>query len=349
MKFTFTLFLLSLSIFSVFTATETEEHEHPITIVKAIGDLYEYVKTQQIKLSIVPPFNLDPKQLDDLVITRGFKSYEIPMNCLKAEQQHHSSLVTCDIDLSEVPMGTYLISAFNYSNVTYKSTAPIKIKEIDDKKISDIKLEDMSSRFNEYSLIYNDFKLYFSGKIEPEKLVALKFEDKDKNEYKVSIIKCKKNDNSIECLGRLNYKAGIYKVIYVQYDKEIIKPSKDLNFVIQEDIINIESLIHYYSSNICSGELTPLTIYFDKFMERVFFSKIYLRNAITNKIFEPRFASFRGPTGGSSSFDFMLDLYAIPPGKYYVDYIYKLRMTKTKYILEVEHCKPYDYSKIYGN
>ena len=292
---------------------------------------------------------MDLKKFYDFVLTRAFKSYKIPLNCSKVENQHFSALVTCKIDLSKISMGTYLISTFNYSNITYISTASVKIKEVDDKKISDIKLTDVTSNKVEYKSYAIPFKLYFSDKVDPKKLVTLKMEDKDKNEYKISIVNCKTYDNSIECSGVFNYKAGIYKVIYMQYDKEIIKLSKNLDFIILKDIISIKSVYHYYSNVICAGELNPLCIYFDNYMECIYLSKIFLKNVKTNIIYEPRFASIYNPTNGASSLQFMLDLYGIPPGKYYVDYIYKRRMTKTKYILEVKHCEPFDYSKIYGN
>jgi hypothetical protein len=135
----------------------------------------------------------------------------------------------------------------------------------------------------------------------------------------------------------------------MQYDKEIIKLSKNLDFIILKDIISIKSVYHYYSNVICAGELNPLCIYFDNYMECIYLSKIFLKNVKTNIIYEPRFASIYNPTNGASYLQFMLDLYGIPPGKYYVDFIYKRRMTKTKYILEVKHREPFGYSEIYGN
>ena len=70
-----------------------------------------------------------PTKLNYLILTRGAKSYKTSLNCLKAKHQRLSSLVTCDIDLSQVPTGTYLISTFNYTNISYKSTAFIQIKK----------------------------------------------------------------------------------------------------------------------------------------------------------------------------------------------------------------------------
>ena len=45
----------------------------------------------------------------------------------------------------------------------------------------------------------------------------------------------------------------------------------------------------------------------------------------------------------------MFDFYGIPPGKYYIDFVYKRRLTKTKFILKIEQCEPFDYSEIYEN
>ena len=103
------------------------------------------------------------------------------MNCLKVEHEHLSSLVACDIDVSQVPMGSYLISSFNYTNITYISTAVIKIKELDNKKFPSLKLNNVTSEAEEYSYSYKN-KLYFSDNVDPNKLDTLKVEDKDKNE-----------------------------------------------------------------------------------------------------------------------------------------------------------------------
>ena len=74
-------------------------------------------------------------------------------------------------------------------------------------------------------------------------MTALKFEDKDKNEYKIDIYNCRSTfdyDSHVYCYGKLKYKAGSYKIFYMQYDKEIIKPSNDLNLLLDEDLLDIE-------------------------------------------------------------------------------------------------------------
>ena len=60
MKAKFIFLLWSISLSSVFIV---EDDNHNIIIEKAIGNLYEYLKLQQIKLTIVPSFNIDLKKL----------------------------------------------------------------------------------------------------------------------------------------------------------------------------------------------------------------------------------------------------------------------------------------------
>jgi hypothetical protein len=45
----------------------------------------------------------------------------------------------------------------------------------------------------------------------------------------------------------------------------------------------------------------------------------------------------------------MFDFLGMPPWKYYSDYVYKKRMINTKYIIEIEQCKPKDDSELYEN
>ena len=345
MKAKFILLLLSISLSSVFTE---EDDNQNITIEKASGNLYEYVKLQQIKLTIVSSVNIDPKKLYDLILTHGFKSYITPLNCLKVELKHLSSLVTCDIDVSQLPMGSYLISSFNYTNISYKSTAVIKIKELDKKKVSYIKLYNVISDAEEYSYSYKN-RLYFSDNVDPNKLDTLKIEDKDKNEYKI-LIKCDKlDDKLVKCFGNIKLKAGIYKILYVQYENEIIKPSEDLDFDISEDILDIEEAYNYHYDEICAGRLNALKIKFNKYARGLYLTKVIFRDIKNNKTYEPHFGYIYSPSNGGSDIELMFDFYKIPAGKYYIDFVYKRRLTKTKYILKIDQCEPFDYSELYEN
>jgi len=47
-------------------------------------------------------------------------------------------------------------------------------------------------------------------------------------------------DSHVYCYGKLNYKVDSYKIIYMKYDKEIIKPSNDFNLILAEDLLDIK-------------------------------------------------------------------------------------------------------------
>ena len=51
-------------------------------------------------------------------LTHGLKTYKIPLKCPKEESKNFSVLITYDIDLLNVPLGTYLTLQFNYTNIT---------------------------------------------------------------------------------------------------------------------------------------------------------------------------------------------------------------------------------------
>ena len=309
MKAKFTLFLVVLSIISVFTA---DFDNRPIAIDKVIGDVYEYVKLQQIKLSIVPKCDIDPKKLYDLEIKRGFKSYKIPLNCLKEESRDLSVIVTCDIDLSNVPLGTYLIDKFNYTNITYISNAYFKIKEIDDKKLSDIKLDKATGDLKEYQLSSRSIHFEFSDNVEHKKINAIKVEDKDKNEYKIKILNCYATSDllhNVNCSPNIKLKAGTYKLIYVQYDKEIILPSKDINLILTEDNLALDSAYNYHSREVCAGKLNSLIFSFKDYSMGVFLSKIFFKNVKNNKIYEPSFEYLYNPYNGGNSVEMIFDFF----------------------------------------
>ena len=347
MKTKFTLVLVVLSILSVFTIDSDNRN---ITIDKAIGDLYEYVKLQQIKLSIVPTFNIDPKKLYDFELKRGFKSYKIPLNCLKAESQKFSLLVSCDINLSDVPLGTYVISKFNYTNITYLSNAYIKIKEVDDKKISDIKLDKATGNLKEFQLTSRPINFEFSETVDYKKLNTIKIEDKDKNEYKINLYLCDSAialSHNVHCNPNIKIKAGTYKLIYVQYDKEIILPSNNIDIIIAEDNLELESAYNYHGREVCAGKLNSLLFNFEDYSMGIFLSKIFFKNIKSNKIYEPRFEYLYNPHNGGSSVEMIFDFFGMPPGKYTIDYIYKNRLIKSQFVIEIIRCKPIDYSELY--
>ena len=301
--------------------------------------------------------------LYDLDLTRGLKSYKIPLNCIKAEDQVLSVLVTCDIDLSRVPLGTYLISKFNYTNITYISNTFIKIKEIDIKKISEIKLDKIECMkqygcIKEYGLDTNPVRFHFTQGVEYKKLVAIKIEDKNKNEYKVKFGSCVPDmdyyvlNHIVYCNPDIKYKAGAYKVIYVQYENELILPSTEEIFLnIAEDNLALKYAYQAHGRKECAGKLNSIFFYFKEDSSNgIYLSKIFFTNLKTKKVYEPRFEfPYEPENSGGYYIELIFDFFGMPPGKYYIDYVYKNKLIKNQVVFELEQCKPIDYSYLYEN
>ena len=348
MKVNFILLLLFLSLCSIFIA---KDENGILTIEKATGNLYEYLNFQKIKLTMVPLSYIDPKYLYNLNLTRGSKSYKTPLNCIKAENQSLSVLVTCDIDLSQVPLGTYIISSFNYTNKSYTSTPSIKIKEIDITKISDIQIDNVYGNIKEYSLDSGRIYFRFSQRVNFDKLVTLKIEDENKNEYKLKLQECNSNGDPYEpyCYINNKCKAGTYKLIYIQYEKEIILPSRELKIILEKDYLEISHVYNEFTLQApCTNKLNYLKFYFNDTVIAIMLSKIIFKNVKSDKIYEPRFEIMNNDCI-EHEISIVFDFLGIPPGKYYINYIYKKKMFNSTFILEIKDCKPIDYSDLYEN
>jgi hypothetical protein len=85
-----------------------------ITIMKALGKLRENQRQQMITLSIVPSLKLNPHNITNLEFARDGKYYKPKAKCFKAEYVLSETLVKFELDLSEISVGTYIISSFYY-------------------------------------------------------------------------------------------------------------------------------------------------------------------------------------------------------------------------------------------
>ena len=157
-------------------AEEDLEVSSEITIIKAIGELRENQRQQIITLSIVPSFKLNPQNITNLEFARAGKYYKPKTKCFQAEYILGETLVKCELDLSEISYGTYIISSFYYQKKIYHSKAKVEILE-QEKKVSNIKLiniEEISSIY-EYRKSQS-IKLSFDNGVDIEKLNFIQVE-----------------------------------------------------------------------------------------------------------------------------------------------------------------------------
>ena len=83
-----------------------------MTIIKASGDLKENQKQKILTLSIFPPFRIKPENLTNIELEKGGKSYKPKTKCFHSEYVHDKTLIKCELDLSGISSGTYIINSF---------------------------------------------------------------------------------------------------------------------------------------------------------------------------------------------------------------------------------------------
>ena len=91
-----------------------EAYPNEMTIIKASGDLKENQIEQIITLSIFPPFRIKPEYLTNIELEKGGKNYKPKTKCFYSEKVHDETLIKCELDLSGISSGTYIINSFFY-------------------------------------------------------------------------------------------------------------------------------------------------------------------------------------------------------------------------------------------
>ena len=89
-----------------------EAYPNEMTIIKASGDLKENQIEQIITLSIFPPFRIKPEYLKNIELEKGGKNYKPKTKCFHSEKVHDETLIKCELDLSGISSGTYIINSF---------------------------------------------------------------------------------------------------------------------------------------------------------------------------------------------------------------------------------------------
>ena len=109
-------YILFLILFLTYINANESLDTYPkeMTIIKASGDLKENQKQQILTLSIFPPFRIKPENLTNIELEKGGKNYKPKTKCFHSEYAHDKTLIKCELDLSGISSGTYIISSFVY-------------------------------------------------------------------------------------------------------------------------------------------------------------------------------------------------------------------------------------------
>ena len=345
----FIFFLIfTLSFYYTFESEELEANSK-LVIIKADGELREYQRQQIITLTIVPSTKMNPKNLTNLEFTKDGKNYKPKTKCFEAANKYYETLVKCELDLGELSHGNYIISSFNYKNKNYPSKAKIEILK-PKKKVSDIKLLNVKASYNliEYRK-RQSIKFLFDLGVDYEKINYIEVQSDSGKKYNINT-QCNLYGNPERCEADFFIKGGKYKIIYVSYGEEIITSDEDLFFDVQENIIKLKNAYNFFWAPISNSRHSIISFYFDENCDNDYgyFTKFSFTNVKTGKTYDSYdFRRVYGSTGFGNSENFIFDLHKLPPGEYYINYVYKLRSYNTKFKINIEPVKTTDLSKIY--
>ena len=344
-------YILFLILFLTYINANESLDTYPkeMTIIKASGDLKENQIQQIVTLSIFPPFRIKPENLTNIELEKGGKNYKPKTKCFHSEYVHDKTLIKCELDLSGISSGTYIISSFVYKKKMYFSRAKIEISQ-SEKKISDIKLINIvANNIYEYRK-YQNLQLIFDKEVEVDKLNFIEIISNTKKRYKINI-NCYIYNDELSCGSDISVKGGKYKINYVRYGDAIIETKDDLFLNVKDNIINLQSAYNCYGGSLSNSRHNIICFSFDENCENDYgyFTEFSFTNVRTHKTYhsyDHRRVHDSG-TGYSSGEQFIFDFHEFEPGEYYINYVYKLRRYNTNFKINIEPLKPIDLSKIY--
>ena len=207
------------------------------------------------------------------------------------------------------------------------------------KKYSDIKLINVISNVIEYHDNYNSIEFNFDADyIFIQNLKNLKYSDKYNKIYVTKLENCREKNNNIVCGTNLFIRAGNYKIINLSYGDELIKTKGDLFFAVKEDILELQKAYPYTGSGIHNDKFNVVHLQFENIAYTKYFSSFLFKNVRTNKIYNADY-KFLFDNGGSVSEPCIFDFKNLPPGEYYISYIYKRKIQNTNIKIKIEPFK----------
>ena len=215
------------------------------------------------------------------------------------------------------------------------------------KKYSDIQLINVSSNVKEYNEGFNFIEFSFDKEIYIKNLKNLIFSDKNNKIHITRLENCKEIDNKIECHIDLFVRSGTYKIINLLYGNELIKTKGNLFFNVKEDILELKSAYNYISGfGIQNDKFNIIHFQFENIAYPKYFSSFLFKNEKTNKIYKVDY-KFLFNNGGSVSEQCIFDFTKLPPGDYYISYIYKRKIQNTNKKIRIEQFKKINECDLY--
>jgi len=332
------LFVVSLLFFYTISIIPNNK----ISIIGTYGNLIEYEKNQQLLFVISNEINADDFKYFELL--KGDKIYSQNTKCIK-KNHLYLYVINCTLDLSNLSFGKYKLQSFYYKNAKYDSNKTIEIFENNFNIISDITLESFSGNIKEYQESQN-FGLYFSDRIQtPSRLKRMKIINEKSKKFNINLA-CNQEEHSyigIKCISDFPLKVGNYQIINLLYYNsngvyEIINPSENITFLINEDVLTLKRV----AGEPHNEKFNLLELIFKEECYSKYFSKFFLRNVNSNEDYNLDY-KFVDINKDRSVKSILFDLSEIPIGEYYVNFEYKRHIHINDATINIEEVKKDEY------
>ena len=327
-------------IYNEGSSNRSNDTKLKIELIK--GELYEYQKYQMLYIKVNR--QIIPSRFTNITFkanTNYSKRYYPYSYCYN--NISNNTEFACDLDLSYVPQGEYVIESFYYENEKYYNNySKILIKG---NKNESIQLIDVYTYPYEFSK-YQNISLLFSKKNLNYRLIKSIWVRKKysiySNVYEIPLNCFDYYNYSTFCLGDFsNISSGNYSIDGWYYNNTIISNiTKQISFYVYKKEIEPDIKLLNIYGDAYSGEINNLSLYFNKNVTTYYFSYFFLIDLKTNYTHNLNYTCYR-----NSNYSYLQCKFSfknISPGDYLVGFTYKNKTYNSYVTLNVKEKKSYN-------
>ena len=324
------IYLFYLQVISMFFYSKSlslqKMEEEEIFLYKIEGNFIEFNKSQLITLFIKSYDKIDPEDITELELFKGGITYNPTIECFEASISSDINKINCHINFNKISFGKYKINSITYKNGKKPSDITFEVKEVSNKKISEMILTSFNGEIKEFQE-YQKFSLIFDKKIQvPSRLQRMKIINDENKKYSIEL-RCNKDDYSIislNCFGDFPLNIGKYRIIDILFyneknDFEFINTKDTIAFDVKEDIL----LLKRVYGEAYKEKFNLVGLKFQDIVYIKYFSKFFIRNIATKQDYDIDYKFENDLSHSSSDEKIIFDFKDIPIGRYYINFIYK--------------------------
>lgn len=331
-----------------------------IQIYNVTGLLYEYKKNQT--LFIILNSIIYPKMFRNMTLRakNDSKLYFPDSFCYNyKDDNNYTDIIACNIDLSLVPKGDYLIEFFIYNyTIIYDRSTTIKIlgENKPDNKTQNIELLYIDSNIYEKSNNQNVTLIFKNNNTYPKLIKGLTiYKNRNITFYVPLTCKDRGLNNSILCLANFSsIESGKYFVMYLEYNYKFINITRNISLNIYpkskpiEDDLRLLKIIGEAYNN----KPILLNLVFNKNVDVKYFSRFSLYDVRPESsiMYQPWF-TFKSQGSNSSNVECYFNFSRMNAGTYYLGFTYQNKTYATNVTIIIKEYEETDSEllNIYSN